>query len=43
MMRKVLPKDNRMTSSDYDTKKQIEALGLPVKKIDCRLNECMIY
>ena len=31
----VLPKDNRMKSIFYDTKKQILALGLPVEKIDC--------
>ena len=32
-----------MTSSFYDTKIQIAALELPVEKIDCCLNEYMIY
>ncbi|CAO2820388.1 unnamed protein product [Amaranthus hypochondriacus] len=39
----LLPKDNRMTTSFYDTKKQISALGLPIEKIDCCVNGCMIY
>ena len=39
----LLPKDNRMTSSFYDTKKQISALGLSVENIDCCINGCMIY
>ena len=38
----VKPKDNRMTSSFYDTKKQISALGLPVEKIKYCINGCMI-
>ena len=37
----VLPKDNRMTSIFYDTKKQISALGLSMEKIECCLS--MIY
>ena len=43
MMRKVFPKDNRMTDNFYDMEKQIVALGLSVEKIDCYLNGCMMY
>ena len=43
MIIEVLPKDNRMTFDFYDTKKQISALRLPVEKIDCCINGCMIY
>ena len=39
----LLPKDNRMTTSFYNTKKQISALRLPVEKIDCCVNGCMSY
>ena len=43
LMRKALPQPNSMTSSFYDTKKQITGLGLPSKRIDCCINGCMIY
>ena len=42
-MREVFPTCNRMTSNFYDTKKHITALGLPVEKINCCLNGCMVY
>ena len=39
----VLLEQNTMLNNFYETKKQIAALGLPVEKIDCCLNGCMIY
>ena len=43
LMREALPQPNSMTSSFYDTKKQIAGLGLPSERIDCCVNGCMIY
>ena len=42
-MREALPQPNSMTSSFYDTKKQIARIGLPLERIDCCINGCMIY
>ena len=43
IVNEVIPDENTMVNSFYDTKKQIAALGLPVEKIDCCPNGCMIY
>ena len=43
LMSKLLPADNIMTDSFYETKKLIRGLGLPVEKIDCCINNCMIF
>ena len=43
IIKEALPEPNTMTTGFYDTKKQIARLGLPVEKIDCCTNRCMIY
>lgn len=43
LMSELLPTDNLMTDSFYKTKKLVRGLGLPVEKIDCCENNCMIY
>ena len=43
VMKEALPEPNTMKTGFYDTKKQIAELGLPVEKIDCCSNDCMIY
>ena len=39
----LLPENNVMTDSFYSTKKLMQGLGLPVEKIHCCINGCMIY
>ncbi|XP_019247927.1 PREDICTED: uncharacterized protein LOC109227279 isoform X2 [Nicotiana attenuata] len=39
----LMPADNIMTDCFYSTKKLMRGLGLPVEKIDCCNNGCMIY
>ncbi|XP_075507349.1 uncharacterized protein LOC142544170 [Primulina tabacum] len=43
LISELLSTENCMTNSFYDTKKLIKGLGLPVEKIDCCRNNCMIY
>ena len=43
LMREALPQPNSMTSTFYDTKKQIAGLELPSETIDCCINGYMIY
>ena len=43
VMKEVFLKENKMTCSFYDTKKQIAAFGLPKEKTDCWLYGCIIY
>ncbi|XP_049378076.1 uncharacterized protein LOC125842815 [Solanum stenotomum] len=38
-----MPSDNKMIDSFYGTKKLMRGLGLPVEKIDCCKNGCMLY
>ncbi|XP_075500141.1 uncharacterized protein LOC142538729 [Primulina tabacum] len=38
-----LPTDNIMTDSFYNTKKLVKVLGFPVEKMDCCINNCMIF
>ena len=42
-MKELLPDDNVMTDSFYETKKLVKRIGLPVYKIHTCLNGCMIY
>ena len=42
-VKEVLPEDNKMVDSFYNTKKLVQGLGLPVEKIDCCQNGCMIF
>ena len=43
LMKEMLPTDNVMPDDFYGTKKLVQGLGLPVEKIHCCLNGCMIY
>ena len=43
LMKDGLPEDNNMVDSLYETKKLIQALGLPVEHIDCCRYGCMLY
>ena len=42
-LQEVLPEDNKMVDNFYRTKKLVQGLGLPVEKIDCCKNSCVIY
>ncbi|XP_039120731.1 uncharacterized protein LOC120257299 [Dioscorea cayenensis subsp. rotundata] len=42
-LKEMLPADNAIPSNFYITKKLVQGLGLPVEKIHCCLNGCMIY
>ena len=42
-LREVLPDDNKMVDNFYRTKKLVQGLSLPVEKINCCNNNCMIY
>ena len=42
-LREVLRDDNKMIDNFYRTKKLVKGLSLPVEKIDCCNNNCMIY
>lgn len=42
LISELLPTDNRMTDSFYNTKKLVKGLGLPMENIDCCINNCMI-
>ena len=43
LMSELLPSDHVMIDSFYSTKKFVQGLGLPVEKIHCCINGCMIY
>ncbi|XP_043816628.1 uncharacterized protein LOC110624237 [Manihot esculenta] len=43
LMKEMLPSDNVMTDSFYSTKRLVRGLGLPVQKIHCCANGCMIF
>ncbi|XP_039141188.1 uncharacterized protein LOC120278460 [Dioscorea cayenensis subsp. rotundata] len=42
-LKELLPTDNVMPDNFYNTKKLVQGLGLPVEKIHCCPNGCMIY
>ena len=39
----VIPEENNMVDSLYNSKKLVQSLGLPVEVIDCCRSGCMIY
>lgn len=41
--KRMLPKDNKMVGSFYDTKKLVGRLGLSYEKIDACKNHCMLF
>ncbi|KAK9158064.1 hypothetical protein Scep_004638 [Stephania cephalantha] len=43
LMKDCLPNDNSMVENFYATKRLMRGLGLPVEKIDCCEDQCMIY
>lgn len=43
LMKEILPQDNLVPDNFYSTKKLLRGMGLPVEKIDCCPNNCMIY
>ena len=43
LTKEVVPKENLITESFYETKRMVQGLGLPVKKIHYCPNGCMIY
>ena len=43
LMKDVVPKENLITESFYETNRMVWGLGLPGKKIHCCPNGCMIY
>ncbi|KAK9107675.1 hypothetical protein Syun_023686 [Stephania yunnanensis] len=42
-MKDCLPNDNSLVENFYATKRLMRGLGLPVEKIDCCEDQCMIY
>ena len=43
LMKGLLSIDNLMTDNFYSIKKLVRGLGLPVQKIDCGENNCILY
>ncbi|XP_057770644.1 uncharacterized protein LOC130990427 [Salvia miltiorrhiza] len=43
LIQEILPEDNLAPDNFYETKKLLRGMGLPVEKIDCCPNNCMIY
>jgi hypothetical protein len=43
MMKKMLPRDNELPTSTYETKKVVCPLGLEVQKIHACSNDCILY
>ncbi|CAA0817961.1 Unknown protein [Striga hermonthica] len=43
LVSEVLPYDNTVPENFYKTKKLLRGMGLPVEKIDCCNNGCMLY
>ena len=43
LVKEFFPKENTMTNTFYDTKKQIAALGMLMEKINICPNGCIIY
>ncbi|KAL6586845.1 hypothetical protein OROMI_001833 [Orobanche minor] len=42
-LKRALPKENKMVSNFYDTKKLVGHIGLGYEKIDCCRNQCMLF
>src|SRR3989337_3523475 len=43
MLKKMLPKDNKLPDSTYEAKKVVCRLGLEVQKIHACPNDCILY
>lgn len=43
LLKEVVPNPNLVTSNFYSTKKLLRGMGLPVEKIDCCADNCMLY
>jgi hypothetical protein len=43
IMKKKLPKDNKLPDSMYEAKKVLYPLGLEVQKIHACINDCILY
>ena len=43
LMKEIVPDNNLVTDNFYSTKKLLHGMGLPVEKIDCCFNGCMLY
>nr|GMD70570.1 uncharacterized protein LOC109179592 [Ipomoea batatas] len=43
LIKEVVPEDNLVPDNFYETKRLLRGMGLPVQKIDCCKNNCMIY
>jgi hypothetical protein len=43
MMKKLLPRDNKLSTSMYEAKKLVYPLGLDVQKIHACHNDCIFY
>lgn len=43
LMKEIVPEPNRIPANFYRSKKLMRGMGLPVEKIDCCKNGCMIY
>ncbi|KAH6783195.1 hypothetical protein C2S52_008154 [Perilla frutescens var. hirtella] len=42
-MKEIVPKNNLVPDNFYKTKRLLRGMGLPVEKIDCCMNNCMLY
>ena len=43
MIKELLPEDNHFSSSMYEVKKTLSALGIEYEKSHARPNECILY
>ncbi|XP_057779596.1 uncharacterized protein LOC130998182 [Salvia miltiorrhiza] len=43
LIKEILPENNLAPTSFYETKKLLSGMGLPVQRIDCCPNNCMLY
>ena len=43
LIKEVVPNENLMTENFYNVKKMVKGLGLPVEKIHCCNNGCMLF
>ena len=43
IIKKMLPKDEKLVGSFYTSKKMIKGLGMGYEKIDAYYNDCMLF
>jgi hypothetical protein len=43
LLKKVLPKDNKLSTTTYEAKQMVCPLGLEVQKIHACPNDCILY